>query len=122
MTNPTDPPVRGCRAPSIATTGSGPLPPAGRAPTSRLRPRPPHSRRSPARDQLGAQRVEDRQQDRGHLLTDQPEHLRVSAHRIGDVEDVRGDRGGGASLVARGYRRVESFIQKHCLASNCGGW
>jgi len=34
MTNPTGPPARGCRAPSVATTGSGPLPPAGRAPTT----------------------------------------------------------------------------------------
>ncbi len=116
MTNPTGPPARGCRAPSIATTGSDPLPPARCAPG--------HDRRAdhPSGDQLGAPRVEDRQQDRGHLLTDRPEHIHVPAHRIGDVEDVRGDRGGGASLVARGYRRVESFIQKHCLASTCGGW
>jgi len=70
----------------------------GPAPTSRLRPH--HDRRAdhPSGDQLGAPRVEDRQQDRGHLLTDQSEHSHVPAHRIGDVEDVRGDRGGGASL------------------------
>ncbi len=115
MTNPTDrPPVddprRRTRRQGLARSHQ------------HAAPRPRQARRSPARDQLGAPRVEDRQQDRGHLLTDRPEHIHVPAHRIGDVEDVRGDRGGGASLVARGYCRVESFIQKHCLASTCGGW
>jgi len=85
MTNPTDPPARGCRAPSVATTGSGPLPPAARAPTSTLHPRPPHSRGLPARDQLGAPRVKDRQQDRGHLRADHAHGHVVAAHRGRDV-------------------------------------
>jgi len=75
----------GCRAPSVATTGSGPLPPAGCAPTSTLRPRPRQARRSPVRDQLGAPRVKDRQQDRGHLLTDHAHGHVVAAHRGRDV-------------------------------------